>query len=348
MEGEVFHDTKAGTPQGGVISPLLANIALHGMEEALGVRYSKQGYLNGNRALVRYADDFVVFCESREDAEAVVQTLKDWLGQRGLTLSEEKTRIVHITEGFDFLGFNIRQYRAPKTPRSGYKLLIKPSKDSVKRIRTKLRTEWLSLRGSNALAVMKLNPIIQGWANYFRIGVAHRTFRALDYWMFLREARFTKRKHPKKSVKWQKERYFGRLNPKRQDHLVFGDKRTGRYLLKFKWFLIERHVLVKGKSSPDDPNLREYWTKRQMASAKNLSPSLQKVAKNQHHICQLCGMSLYNDEEIQKHHKKPKSKGGKDSYGNITLTHLYCHQQIHSGKRMPVALTTGEPLLLLM
>ncbi len=124
MEGGVFHETEAGTPQGGVVSPLLANIALHGMEEALGV-FRKQGIIRSSRAVVRYADDEVVFCESREDAEQAIVTLAEWLKKRGLTLSEEKTRIVHITEGFDFLGFNIRQYKTPKTARSGYKLLIK-------------------------------------------------------------------------------------------------------------------------------------------------------------------------------------------------------------------------------
>src|SRR5947207_907640 len=155
----VFYDTEAGTPQGGVISPLLANIALHGMEEALGVRYDYRGTICGPRAVVRYADDFVVFCESKEDAEQVVTTLKEWLDKRGLSLSQEKTRIVHLTQGFDFLGFNIRHYKATQTSRSGYKLLIKPSKESVKAIRERLRKEWLQGLGSNAIPIIKrLNP----------------------------------------------------------------------------------------------------------------------------------------------------------------------------------------------
>jgi RNA-directed DNA polymerase len=104
----VFHETDAGTPQGGVISPLLANIALHGMEAALGVQFNATGATISTRAVVRYADDFVVFCESREDAEQVVHLLNEWLAVRGLRLSEEKTRIVHLTDGFDFLGFNVR------------------------------------------------------------------------------------------------------------------------------------------------------------------------------------------------------------------------------------------------
>src|SRR5262249_4033275 len=132
LEEGAFHETPAGTPQGGVISPLLLNIALHGMEAALGVRHDRRGQIVGTRAVVRYADDFVVFCESREDATLVAeQVLPGWLAQRGLSLSGEKTRVVHLTEGFDFLGFHVRHYRSPRTSRSGFKLLIKPSKRSV-------------------------------------------------------------------------------------------------------------------------------------------------------------------------------------------------------------------------
>ena len=106
---------EAGTPQGGAISPLLANIALHGMEEALGITHRKDGALDSKRALVRYADDFCVFCESREDAEAARDLLTEWLSKRGLVLSPEKTTIVDLTEGFNLLGFNIRLYRASNT-----------------------------------------------------------------------------------------------------------------------------------------------------------------------------------------------------------------------------------------
>ena len=125
VEHGTFHATEQGTPQGGVVSPLLANIALHGMEEALGVKYDYRGQLIGKRAVVRYADDFVCFCETKADAERVQSILTEWLKERGLTLSQEKTRIVHLTEGFDFLGFNIRHYPAPQTSRTGWKLLIK-------------------------------------------------------------------------------------------------------------------------------------------------------------------------------------------------------------------------------
>ena len=161
VEKEVVHATEQGTPQGGVASPLLANIALHGMEEAIGVKYDYRGQLIGKRAVVRYADDFVCFCETREDAERVQGILVEWLKERGLTLSEEKTRIVHLTEGFDFLGFNIRHYPAPKTSRTGWKLLIKPSKESVQEMRTKLKILWEKAHGTNVQTVLgQFNPVI--------------------------------------------------------------------------------------------------------------------------------------------------------------------------------------------
>lgn len=334
VENGVFYDTKAGTPQGGVISPLLANIALHGMEVALGIKRNKKGYIQeAKRAVVRYADDFVCFCESKEDAETVRNELAIWLAKRGLALSPEKTRIVHITEGFDFLGFNIRQYKTPKTNRRGYTLLIKPSNESVARLRDRLRAEWRGLRGTNAQAVVKrLNPIIRGWANYFRIGVARKTFEALDNWMFHKQVRWVRHTHPTKPWYWMKQRYWGKLHDTRNDQWVFGDKRTGQILLKFGWFPIERHILVRGTASPDDPKLSDYWQWREKAKAKDLPSSLRSLAHNQNYICPLCGISLFNDEELHVHHKERRSKGGASSYNNLVLIHLYCHQQIHGGK----------------
>jgi RNA-directed DNA polymerase len=330
IEQEMFHPTEEGTPQGGVISPLLANIALHGMEEAIGVEYDCRGYLTGKRAVVRYADDFVCFCETKEDAEQVQKILTEWLKERGLMLSEEKTRIVHLREGFDFLGFNIRHYPAPKTSRTGWKLLIKPSRESVQKLRTKLKALWEQAHGNNVQTVLKkLNPVIRGWATYFRIGVAKETFDDLDHWMFSKEDRYTRHIHPKKAMWWRKQHYWGRLHLERDDSWVFGDKQTGAYLLKFGWFPIERHVLVKGTSSPDDPQIRSYWMERQAAKAKDLTISKQKLAKRQHGRCPQCGESLFNDEELQVHHLHARAEGGKNVYSNLVLVHLLCHQHIH-------------------
>jgi len=268
----------------------------------------------------------VVFCESREDAECVQQRLDDWLAQRGLSLSPTKTRIVHLREGFDFLGFTIRQYHS-RTSRNGVKLLIKPSKRSVQTLRDRLREEWHKHRTASVGHIVRdRNPLIRGWANYFRIGVASKTFRSLDRWMFIRQYRYAKRRHPKKPWTWRKARSWGQLNPARGDKWVFGDKDSGRYLTMFAWFRIRRHVMVKGTASPDDPSLRTYWRQREHLKRLALSPLDQHLADRQGSACPLCGDARFNGEEVQRHHRLPRHRGGLDTLDNLALVHLYCHQ----------------------
>jgi RNA-directed DNA polymerase len=329
LEDGRYHDTPTGTPQGGVISPLLLNIALHGMEAALGVTHDTRGKIIGKRAVVRYADDFVVFCETEEDALDVRdRVLPAWLAERGLSLSEEKTRIVHLSEGFDFLGFNVRHYPCPQTSRSGYKLRITPSKKAVLGKVGEIRDIWLASHGHSVKAVLwKLNPIIRGWADYYRKSVASKTFGKLDKWMFHRQVRFARHTHPEKSWKWMCKRYWGKLNDTRDDNWVFGDKQSGKYLLKFGWFKIVRHELVRGASSPDDPELRDYWWERQKVNANHLSAGDIDMANDQGWVCRLCGMDLINGEELHRHHTIPRARGGSDARRNRELVHLFCHQQ---------------------
>jgi RNA-directed DNA polymerase len=342
VDREVFHPTDAGTPQGGVISPLLANIALHGLEDAMGVAHNKLGEICSKRAVVRYADDFVVFCESRGDAHAAIEDLTVWLAERGLKLSQEKTRVVHLTEGFDFLGFSVRHYPAPTTSRTGYKLLIKPSKDSVQRIRTELRQEWQRLRGHPTIDVVKtLNPIIRGQANYFRVAVASETFRSLDNWMFLRAFRWVRQKHSAKPLHWRHAKYWGRLT-QRGDRWVFGDKQTGTFLWKYSWFPIERHVLVKGRSSKDDPDLAGYWAARDRAKASSLKPSERTTARAQNGLCDVCGESLINGEELNRIRPQWKERGNGEDVPKSVLRHLPC-QEIHRMRMERVVRDLLEP-----
>jgi RNA-directed DNA polymerase len=313
----VFHATETGTPQGGVISPVLANIALHGLEQALSVRHDRRGQLVGPRAVVRYADDLVVFCEGREDAERVrPQILPEGQGQWGLTLSADKTRIAHLTEGFDFLGFTMRHYVDRTTP-TGSKPCITPSRTSMSAIRRKLREEWLQLRqlrGQDILTVLRrLNPICRGEANYFRVAVASRAITKLDTFRWHREERYARRSHPNKSTKWRHNRYWGQLNTQRTDHWVFGDQHTGGYLLKFRWFPIRRHVLVKGAASPDDLALRHYWAARRAARAVDFSPIPRGLATRQRGTCIVCGEMLSpdaGDETVEAHHLTPGGRAG--------------------------------------
>jgi RNA-directed DNA polymerase len=268
-----------------------------------------------------------VLCESKADAERIIITLKEWLAIRGLQLSEEKTQIVHLTQGFDFLSFHIRLYSDIRR-RRGEIRLITPSKEAVKRHRDKMREEWLLLKGKPAIQVVqKLTPKITGWANYFKHQVATATFQKLDSWMFRRECRYVSHHHPNRSRKWGHKRYWGKLNPRRNDNWVFGDKRTGRYLPKYQWTLIARHPKIKGRASPDDPSLKEYWKQRTADKTKELSPSYQKIAQNQEIICPICGETLHNGEELQKDHIVPRHKGGGNGYDNYQLLHTDCHKQ---------------------
>jgi RNA-directed DNA polymerase len=252
MEDGVLHDTEMGTPQGGVISPLLANIAIHGMEATMGIRYNNRGENIARRGMVRYADDFVIFCESEADAIAARAEMAVWLAPRGLRLSEKKTRIVHLSKGFNFPGFNVRQYLVPTT-RTGWKLLIKPSREAVKKFISRLRGEWRKMRGQNITAVLRrFNPVIRGWANYYRGVVSKEIFAAID--MFHHEVRWAKCTHPKKPWYWLKRRYWGRLRRTSRSPWVFGDAIGSRApaSVQLDAYRATRHL--KGRNSPDDPS----------------------------------------------------------------------------------------------
>jgi RNA-directed DNA polymerase len=172
--------------------------------------------------------------------------------------------------------------------------------------------------------------------------VASKVFQEMDKWMHLRQRRFVRHRHPNKPWKWCRYRYWGKLNPERKDTWVFGDKRTGAYLLKFSWFKIVRHVLVRGTASRDDPSLREYWWARQRVNLRNLTLSDVKLAESQNWRCPVCGMDLINGEDLQRHHKQPRTLGGTDSYSNRELVHLYCHQQRHAQLRGEKAAAVGD------
>ena len=273
-----------------------------------------------------------VFCPSEEEAVKAKILLADWLETRGLQLSEEKTHIRHLTEGFEFLGFNVRLYRTPNSSRSGYKQLIKPSNESIRQIRQKLKGIWHKHLGSPTVALInEMNPVIRGWSNYFRIAVAKRVFSDLDDFMYYRAKRYMKRRHPTKSGHWRTDKYWGRHGGPRQDSWVFMDKTRGASLRKFSWVRIKRHVMVTKDYSPDDPTLQDYWQQRR---AKTLSTDARhrKLFKQQDGICPVCHQHLENGEELQTHHVIPKKLGGTDALDNLRLLHLYCHRQIHSNK----------------
>ena len=360
--GKGFAPTEAGTPQGGVISPLLMNVALHGLEEAAGVRYRATGTrpgtaVEGTPILVRYADDMVVCCYSRQQAEQVKAQLADWLAPRGLVFNEDKTRIVDLEEGFDFLGFNLRRYRYRHQPA---KLLIRPSQDAVRRIRNRLAEELRNLRGCNAMAVIaRLNPIIRGWAAYYRGVVSSKVFNALDNHMWWLTYRWARHSHPTKSKKWIVRRYFGRFNKFRNNQWVFGardhvvnDRGDVAFLVKFAWTAIVRHQLVAGRASPDDPHLIDYWVARRRKVKPPLDNYNLGLLAKQDGRCPLCGDHLLvPDQPPQSPHQWERwwlhvtrraiaadylthhGRGGTLDGNRTRLVHTSCHRSLQLRKR---------------
>lgn len=288
--GNGFVPTEEGTPQGGVISPLLLNVALHGLEEAAGVRYVISGAETGKTrrgvpVVVRYADDLVALCDSKEQAQQVQARLAEWLAPRGLAFNQDKTRIVHLDDGFDFLGFNVRRYHR--------KLLIKPSNAALKRIRSRLAAELRRLRGSNASAVLAtIVPITRGWAAYYRGVVSKKAFSRLDDYMWKLTYKWAKYSHTNKPKSWIVHRYYGQFNPARNSRWVFGDRDSGAYLPKFAWTRIVRHQLVPGTASPDDPALAPYWAVRRHKTKSPLDSITRQLLKEQTGRCPLCEGSL--------------------------------------------------------
>ena len=294
--GKGFAPTEEGTPQGGVISPCLLNVALHGLEEAAGVRYRTSGthagdIMPGTPAAIRYADDVVVLCHSQEQAAHVKAQLAEWLAPRGLAFNEDKTKIVHLSEGFDFLGVNVRRY-------PNRKLLIKPSKAAVRRLRERLAAEMRTLRGGNAMAVIaKLNPVIRGWAAYYRGVVSSRLFGSLDSYMWKLLYKWATWRHKNKPKHWIVGRYFGKFNKFRNDRWVFGDRGSGAYLVKFSWTAIHRHVPVRGTASPDDPALAGYWAARREKVKPPLDRYSLRLLARQDALCPLCGDHLLTADQ---------------------------------------------------
>jgi RNA-directed DNA polymerase len=330
----VFQETDKGTPQGGVISPLLANIALHGLETAAGVTYrpAEGSYVvSSPRSLVRYADDFVIFAKSREDAEAARDDVARWLATRGLEISHEKTKIVNLSEGFDFLGFNVRQYPDPYK-RQGRLVLIKPSQDAMRKFKRRLREDWLRLTSHNIRAITSyFAPIITGWGLYYRTQASHSTYRKIDQYMYHQATSWLRRTHPNKPWKWRQKKYWGQFREGKKDRWVFGDAEKRSHIPKLVWIPIRRHVIVKYDASPDNPELRLYWEKRDRRKTSDLANTWQRIlATRQQSKCSMCHESLHNDEELHIHHVTPRAKGGTDNFDNLRLVHLYCHQQIHS------------------
>jgi RNA-directed DNA polymerase len=317
-ERGTLHHTTEGTPQGGVISPLLANIALDGLAKRLGKGYR----------VARYADDILVMAQSLPAIERACLVVTTFLDERGLALHQEKTRIVHRTEGFDFLGFHVQM--------RGQKLLITPQKQKVQALLQAVRS-WLQTHQtvSTAVVIRHLNPLLRGWAMYYRHVVSKQTFQKVDYHIWRALWHWAKRRHPKKPKRWIYRRYFEIGQYGATFYAESQDRRGKAIRLRLERMPaipIVRHVKVKGSASPDDPTLQAYWDSRRckMGRQRLVKGSTRyEIAEAQRWQCPGCGRALFDGQEVHLHHRIPVHAGGSDERANLQGLHAACHHQRH-------------------
>jgi RNA-directed DNA polymerase len=332
MDHGTLYPTEAGTPQGGIASPVLANLALDGLERELRLRFPKpKSGDNAKVNLVRYCDDWIITARSKEILEHEVKPLVEYfLAERGLCLSPHKTRIVHIDEGFDFLGQNVRMYKG--------KLLIKPSHKSVKSLLRKVRDVIKVNKPTPAGQLIgQINPVLRGWANYHRHVVSKVIFAKMDHAIFQTLWRWAKRRHPNKSPGWIRQKYFTRVADNRW--VFFGTRTTSQgktqehRLIRLAYTPIKRHLKIKAKANPYDPEWEPYFETRlgvKMADSLKGRRSLLYLWREQNGICPVCKQSITQLTGWHNHHIVWRSKGGSDGAANRVLLHPNCHRQVHS------------------
>ena len=363
LDGKNLFPAPEGTPQGGVISPLLANVALHGLENHLKnwitgkeIRTSTGRRIEGKRdkrtslGVVRYADDFVILHKDLKIILEAKEEVKTWLARVGLELKPEKTRICHSLNrleaekpGFNFLGFNIRQYptgrhHANKLANQGikpYTLHIKPSSVAIERHYRRLAeiVNRHTTAPQKAL-IAKLNPIIRGWSNYYRYSVASEIFSKIDWLLGYKLRKWADKRHPNKSWKFKKPKYW---KTKDNNNWLFSDgnfelikhkqnyDETSKVIKKGQKLRPPKYVKVKGAKSPFDGDL-VYWSKR-LGSHPNLPTSKTKLLKYQNGKCSHCGLHFKDGDIMETDHIIPRQAGGSNSYFNLQLLHRHCHDK---------------------
>ena len=353
-KGKLF-PTDEGTPQGGIISPVLANLVLDGLENLLGSFYGSRKLDGHNHRsvkhlvnFVRYADDFVITSRSKDVLENEIKPLvRDFLADRGLTLSEEKTKVTHISEGFDFLGQNVRKYRFGKP---NCKLLIKPSTKNVKTFLDTVRDVIRRMKAARQADLIGiLNPKIAGWANYHQHVVSKEAFSRVDHEIWRALWRWALRRHPKKAASWVKARYFHKAGARdwvfsctvvQQD----GSDKT-LSLRNASSVVIQRHVKIQGAASPYDPSFEEYFESRVSVKMERSLRGRRKLLylwKRQKGFCPCCAEKITSITGWHQHHLVRRVDGGPDSASNLWLLHPVCHMQGHaSGFKfvLPVSLS---------
>jgi RNA-directed DNA polymerase len=344
MEKHVLHETTDGTPQGGIISPALANCALDGLEQRLQEKFpagKRLKSLGGEKPcvnFVRYADDFVITSKSKALLEGEIKPLvEEFLQERGLELSPTKTVITHVEHGFDFLGQNVRRY-------PNGKLLIKPSKKNVGTFLDDIRRIIKAAHGVSAADLIdQLNPKIRGWANYHRHVVSKRIFGSVDHTIFSNLWQWARRRHPNKPPRWVNLKYFEQRRDR--DRVFFGETCDDEGRPKKVWLFhaqstpIKRHVKVKGEANPYDPTYETYFEEREAAHMLDTfrgTRTLRYLWYEQRGLCTQCNTKLTRLTGWRLHYCVPRVQGGSTGATNCVLLHPECHDRVHR-QRLPVS-----------
>ena len=331
--GEIF-DNETGTPQGGVISPLLANVSLTSLDTFVADNFGYKHSAGISNPIVRYADDFVIVCHSKQLAKQVKESVEEHLTQIGLTLSKEKTKITHIKDGFDFLGFNIRKYR--KTPHKSndsgdYSLLIKPQKEKILNLLRGCKEIIDSNKTATQLGlIQRLNSKLQGWANYYKFVVSSEVFSGIDQKIWWKVFNWCKRRHPTKTAKWIIRKYYDIYRKNKP----FSEKGY-RLVHMSNIFSKTRFVIVKNGMRVYSAENADYWRKREYMNTRNklYSYRVKKLYEKQEGFCPHCKTQItekdVDDNGIHIHHMLPRSFEGSERYSNLRLLHKECHIELH-------------------
>jgi RNA-directed DNA polymerase len=337
MDQHVLHETTDGTPQGGIISPALSNCALDGLEQLLREKFptkKRHPSLGGKYPavnLIRYADDFVITGRTKELLEGEIKPLvEQFLHERGLELSPAKTVITRVEKGFDFLGQNVRKY-------PNGKLLIKPSKKNIKTFLDGIRGNIKAALGMSAADLIRwLNPKIRGWSNYHRHVVSKRVFSRVDNAIFIRLWQWARRRHPKKSPRWLKQKYFEQHGGRNWAFFGKSCNNEGEphkvRLLLASSTPIQRHVKVKSAANPYDPAHETYFEKREgdhMAGTFRGTRTLRFLWMFQRGCCPVCNTKITRITGWRIHYCVSRVSGGSTSADNRVLLHPECHDRVH-------------------
>lgn len=344
-QSDMPHDpvpTTMGTPQGGIISPLLANIALHGLETHIKEYVSEMNFKLPSRGkvarrksvgIVRYADDFVVTHVYKEVLEELIPQISIWLSKVGLEISEEKSSIRNVTQGFLFLGFQFIQIKKGEN----YKISITPSRSNQDRFLKKIREILKNNRSASSyLLITKLRPVVIGWANYYRYCECSSTFSKMTHLLYQKLRAWVFRRDRKQGRTNIKEKYFpsGKTYmfddvPHRDNWILNGtykDKKSvfrENYLPHMSWIHSKKHVKIVGSKSPFDGD-HIYWSKRNSKYGV-FSARQQNLLVRQFHKCTICRRTFDTFDQLEVDHVIPKHKGGKDVYSNLQILHRECH-----------------------